>query len=53
MKVIDIFPAFLHEKLWVNNVALSYMIHEHAVLGVRSYLVSNRPYGTGYTHLMD
>ena len=49
MKAIEMFPAFFREKLGVNNVALSYVIREHAVLGAPAYLVSNRPYGTGYT----
>ena len=49
MKAIDRLPDFFCEKLGVNNVALSYVIREHAVLGAPSYLVSNRPYGTGYT----
>ena len=53
MKAIDMLPTFLHEKLGVNNVALSYVIREHAVSGVPSFLVSNRPYGTCYTQLMD
>ena len=52
MKAINMFPDFLHEKLGVNNVALSYVIREHAVSGAPSYLVSNHLYGTGYTHLM-
>ena len=37
-KVIDMFPAFLREKLGVNNVALSYVIREHVLLGAPSYL---------------
>ena len=53
MKAIDMFPAFLCEKLGVNNCALSYVIREHAVSEAPSYLVSNRPYGIGYTQLMD
>ena len=47
------FPTLLHEELGVNNAALSYLIREHVVLGVPYYIVSNRPYGTGYTQLMD
>ena len=46
MKAIDMFPTFLREKLGVNNLALSYVIWEHAISVVPSYLVSNRPYGT-------
>ena len=53
VKAINMFPDFLREKLGVNNVALSYVIREHAVSVVPYYLVSNRPYGTGYTQLMD
>ena len=53
MKAIDMFHTFLREKLGVNNIALSYVIREHYVSGVTSYLVSNRPYGIGYTQLMD
>ena len=53
MKAINMFPDFLHEKLGVNNVALSYVIREHTLSGLPSYIVSNRPYGTGYTQLMD
>ena len=52
MKAIDMFPTFLSEKLGVNNMALSYVIREHAVSGVPSFLVSNRPYGTGYTQFL-
>ena len=53
MKSIDMFPYFLRDKLGVKNMPLSYVIWEHAVSGVPYYLVSNRPYGTGYTQLMD
>ena len=53
MKAIDMFPTFLCDKLGVNNVALSYLIWEHAVSKVPYYQVSNLPYGTGYTQLMD
>ena len=53
MKAIGSFRTFLHEKLGVNNVPLSYVIREHAYSGVPSYLVSSRPYGTEYTKLMD
>ena len=52
MKAIDMFTTFLSEKLEVNKVALSYVIQEHDVSGVPSFLVSNRPYGTVYTQLM-
>ena len=53
MKSIDMFLDFLHEKLGANNVALSYVIREHAVLGAPSYLLSNHTYGTGYTQFID
>ena len=53
MKAIGSFRTFLHEKLGVNNVPLSYVIREHAYSGVPSYLVSSRTYGTEYTKLMD
>ena len=53
MKAINMFPTFLREKLGFNNVALSYVIREHAVSGVSSYLVSYRLYITGYTQFMD
>ena len=53
MKAINMFPTFLCEKIEVNNVALSYVIRYHAVLGVPSFLLSNRSYGTGCTQLMD
>ena len=46
-------PTFLRDKVGVNNVALSYVIREHAVSGLPYSLVSNRTYGTGYTQLMD
>ena len=52
MIAIDMFPTFLCDKLGVNNVALSYVIREHAVSGVPYYLVSNRPYGICYTQLI-
>ena len=53
MKSIDMFPTFLCDKLGVNNVALSYVIQEHSVSGVPSFILSNRPYSTCYTQLMD
>ena len=47
------FPYFLRDKLGVKNMALSYVICEHAVSGFPPYLISNLPYGTGYTQVMD
>ena len=49
MKAINMFHDFLREKLGVNNLALSYVILEHAVSGALSNILPNRPYGTGHT----
>ena len=53
MKAINMFPAFLCKQLGVKNLALSYVIREHAVSGALSNLVPNCPYGTCHMQLMD